>query len=669
MKRFYTLLTQLLIALLVCFAASAMAKTEKTPNVTPCMPGGITISLTPTPENCNGGANGSASATVSGGATPYSYTWSPTPSGGQGTSTATGLGAGTYTLTVQDNLGVTTSATTVITQPTAITITTSSTNSSCGQHNGSATIMASGGSPTYTYSWYVGGTAATQTNLDAGTYTVTVTDTHGCEQNVSVNVNNTPGPSANVTSTSNVNCNGNSNGSATVTATGGTGTYTYNWSPAIGGGQGTAIATGLSAGSYTCTISDANNCIITSLATITQPALFTSTASPTSVTCFGGTNGVVDVIPSGGTAPISYSWNTGYTGTTLINAPVGSYTCTMVDANGCMTTSAATITQPTLLTVLASGISTSCGHSNGQAICVPSGGTAGYTYSWNPLGQTGPSMSGLIPGTYTVFVTDIHGCTSSDTAIVNSQAGANSMITSSTNVLCSGSPSGTATVAASAGTAPFSYNWSPVVGGGQGTTTVTGLSAGTYTATITDANGCTSLSTVTITQPAPLNIVTTTSTSESCNTCCDASATINPAGGTPPYIYSWSGTPHQTTQTATNLCAGTYTACVMDANGCDLCENPVVSYNVGISSYADNSSLQLYPNPATDRLNIVLTSASFSETKMELLSILGEAVYSEQIPAAHAINRIIDLSKLKPGVYFVSITSAEKRYCRRILKN
>ncbi|MEJ8803274.1 Ig-like domain-containing protein [Pontibacter sp. H249] len=238
--------------------------------------------------SCNGGANGSATVTASGGTGPFTYSW--LPSGGTD-ATASGLTAGTYTVTVTDANGQTAKADITITQPTALATTGAQTNVSCfGSSNGSATVSVTGGTAPYTYAWSPsGGNAATATGLAAGNYMVTITDAKGCTINRIFTITQPTELAATVATTPVTTVGGNT-GTATVTATGGTGAYTYSWSPS--GGTG-ATATGLTAGTYTLTIKDTNNCSITKTVTILEPTVtnvvaITKTAtSPTNAATVG----------------------------------------------------------------------------------------------------------------------------------------------------------------------------------------------------------------------------------------------------------------------------------------------------------------------------------------------------------------------------------------------
>ncbi|MBI3512196.1 MAG: SprB repeat-containing protein, partial [Bacteroidetes bacterium] len=329
-------------------------------------------------------------------------------------------------------------------------------------------------------------------------------------------------------------CNGGNTGSATVTASGGITSYTYNWSPS-GGTNSTAA--NLTAGSYTCTVTDANGCITTASTTVTQPTALTATATMTPVLCNGGNTGSAAVTASGATPGYTYSWSpSGGTGTTEPNLSAGSYTCTVTDANGCITTASTTVTQPTAISLTTSFVQSTCGNPNGSASVVATGGTGAYTYSWTPSGGTSANATGLLAGSYTITVTDANGCVATQTVNVPNAGSPTATITASTNVSCFGGNNGSATVTGTGGTTPYTYSWSP--SGGTGSTGVN-LIAGTYTATVTDANGCTSIATVTITQPTLLTASATYSP-VLCNGGNTGSATVTASGGITSYTYNWS---------------------------------------------------------------------------------------------------------------------------------
>jgi gliding motility-associated-like protein len=538
-------------------ATGCTATTTVLVTVTPA----ATLSIAKVNVLCFGGATGSATVTPVGGTTPYTYAW--TPSGGTG-ATASGLAAGTYTVTVTTNNGCISTLTTTITQPAGMTLTMGTVNATCGASNGQASVTVAGGTSPYSYAWTPsGGSTSVANGLSAASYTVTVTDNNGCTSTNSVAVNNSLSPSASTTVITTVSCFGGSNGSASVSISGGTSPYTQSWSPS--GGTGTT-ASGLTAGTYTVTVTDNIGCIVTANATITQPPLLSASTVATPVTCFAGTNGTATVTATGGTSPYTYSWAaSGGTGATASTLAAGTYTVTVTDFKGCTVTATAVITQPTIVTGVASNTPVSCfGGTNGTASVVAGGGTPGYTYSWAATGGTAATASGLTSGTYTVTITDLNGCTRTTTTTITQPT---LLTVTSTNVSSTcGFANGTATATPAGGTGAYSYSWAP---SGGSAATATGLAAAAYTVTVTDANGCTATSTTTINDLSGLVAFITAQANVTCFGLLNGSVTVTASGSTGPYTYSINGgTTYQVSGTFASLAAGTYTIIAKDANGC-----------------------------------------------------------------------------------------------------
>jgi len=590
-----------------------------TANLTVNQPGNISTSiLAQTNVSCFGGSNGSATVSVSGGSNIQSTSWNTTPV--QNGFTAVNLPAGTWTLTAQHADGCVTQVPVTIAQPVAAlgSSIASQTGVSCfGGSNGSATVSATGGTAPYTYNWNStpAQSGATATNLAAGSYTCTITDANGCSTTRNVTIAQPAATlSSSISAQTNASCFGSSNGSATVSANGGTSPYSYSWNtiPVQSG----ATATGLGTGSYTCTITDANGCSTTRNVTITQPAaaLSSSVGAQNNVSCFGGSNGSATVSVSGGTAPYTYGWNTTpvQNGATANNLPVGTWTCTITDANGCSTAQVVNILQPAaaLASSITAQTNASCfGASNGSATVQASGGTGPYAYSWNsaPV-QTNATTNNLAAGAYICTITDANGCTTTQNVNITQPAAAlSSSISAQTNVSCFGNNSGSATVSANGGTAPYTYSWNtaPVQSGA----TASGLIAGTWTCTISDANGCTTTRNVTITQPAAaLSSSIGAQNNVSCFGNSTGNATVNASGGTAPYGFVWNTTPAQTGASANNLPAGTWTCTITDANGCIATRNvtitqPAAALSSSISAQTNVSCFGNNTGSATASVN------------------------------------------------------------------
>ncbi len=430
-----------------------------------------------------------------------------------------------------------------------------------GANSGTATVAVEGGKPPYTYAWTPSGqTTATATNLTPGAHTVTVTDNRGISKQTSVVITEPTAILPNLNFTS-ISCNGMVDGMASVNPTGGVAPYTVLWS---NGKIGTSINK-LTAGTYDVTVRDANNCPVKLTFTIIEPAVLGTSVNQSDVTAYGGNDGSATVTVTGGTAPYTYAWTPAVSTTdTANNLTAGTYTVLVTDANGCSTTQSITIAQPAIpyqiLSVTQNNVS--CNGSNDGNIAVTiAGGTPPYNYAWSNAGGNTPMISNLIPGAYTLTVTDADSSVLTATYTITEPAVLNGTISAQNNVSCNGASNGTATVDPVGGTAPYTFLWS----NGMTTANAYNLTAGNYSVQITDAKGCKSTTAVTITEPAMLDAMPTVN-----NITCfgqnDGSIMLNVMGGSAPYSYSWSN--GLTTANVSGLAKGTYNVTVTDANNC-----------------------------------------------------------------------------------------------------
>lgn len=542
------------------------------PDCAPCPPISIQISNL-TNVSCYGESNGSFTATINGGTSPYSYVLS---SGSNPVATYnnvgnqqnfSGLPAGTYTLQITDAQSCTQTTQITIQQPPLLTVTVSNvTNATCNASNGSITVSASGGTPGYSYLWNTTPqqTNATANNLPAGTYTVTVTDNNGCTATAQANVTNTNAPTITLVNIQDAAC-GNANGSITISVAGGTQPYTFQWNS--NPPQNTQNLTNVPAGTYTVTVTDNNNCVAIETFTINDIPAPTLSTSITDATC-GNSDGSASVtVTSGGTPPFSYLWssNPPQTNSTMTNVPAGIYTVTVTDNNNCTATATVTISNIGGPQLTFSTTPAICGQANGTATVYASGGTGNYSYLWNTNPpQTTQTAYNLTPGTYVVEVNDGQ-CPAYGTIQVNDSI--IPIIISFTNIIPAscGQANGSATALTNSGSAPYTYQWNS--NPPQFTQTLQNVPGGTYTVTITDAQGCTGSANVTISSQDNLAVQITT-TPDNCGKC-NGTATVIIPGSNGTETYQWSnGTQNST---ATNLCAGTYSVTVT-YQGCQTVE-------------------------------------------------------------------------------------------------
>jgi hypothetical protein len=366
------------------------------------------FTITGTAANCTNGTATMGPVTGSGVA-PYSYLWS----NGVTATSITGLVAGNYSLTVTDAQGCQRIHDKNIQQSVTIGVNPTVTPATCVQNNGSIISFGSGGVPPYSYLYSNGVTTQTASGLSAGSYSVTVTDANGCTGHSSAYVSSSTPITATYTSTPS-SCT-SSTGTATLNITGGATPYNVTWStyPAQTG----TTASGLAPGSYHFHITDANGCVRDGNVPVAPVNVVSANGTVSNATCTQS-NGSINLMPSGGTAPYTYLWNNGATTASVTGLPAAYYSVTITDANGCHTEWGHEIEASSPINLGFSATPASCIYANdGSITSVVSGGTAPYTYLWSN-GQNTPSATGLAHGLYSLHVTDANGCVRNDNAIV-----------------------------------------------------------------------------------------------------------------------------------------------------------------------------------------------------------------------------------------------------------
>jgi len=546
-----------------------------TASVTIIQPAALATTLTTTDPKCNGVSDGTGNIAYAGGAGTTTFLWS---SGFQTGNFVNNLPGGAQTVTITSNGSCKTVLTFTLVNPPLLTAVVSATDANCGQSNGKACVVVSGGTGALQSLWSNNVSTLCNNNIPAGAYTYTVTDANLCTAIASGLVNDIAGPSVVVTGTNAVKCFGESNGGATTNISGGTGTLSISWSgtsPVLT----TQNVTTLNAGLHNITVVDAAGCIGTASVNITQPsAILSAIGSQTNVTCFGLSNGGATLLASGGTPNYNYSWSpSGQISDILVNVVAGVHTCTITDFYGCTKTESVVITQPNAVVMTNSVITNILcnGGSNGQIATTVVGGSGAFNYSWTPTQPNSPVINGLQAGSYNLVVTDTKSCSiTSNFTIVEPAPLASSY--SSLPSTC-GLPNGTATVSVTGGTqytvAPiYNITWNTPTP--QSGFTASGLSASNWIATITDKNGCSLQQTVAIGSAPSPTITGVTKVDPSCFGYQDGTMQVNYVSGTPNYQVAWSSPISQTITTAsltnsiTGVSAGNYIVTVTDNNGC-----------------------------------------------------------------------------------------------------
>ncbi len=551
--------------------------------------------------SCPGECDGFITPNITGGSDNYIfYSWIEGEIGtnSPNATTLTDLCAGTYTLQVIDTNGCEEFITFELTEPTPIEITVDNiTPVTCYQGNdGAIVVSATGGTGDYTFVWNGGVLFGNiLANLTAGTYELVVTDTNGCSETVSVEVTE-PEPFI-VTASAfltpggvfNIDCAGESTGSINAVIEGGNPDYLIEWSGPGIVNPSILNQNNLSAGTYTIVVTDAEGCETQATVEITEPeeplvvtAVVSLYPSGSEVSCFGACDGSIDLTVTGGTQPYTFLWelqdvsgNFAFT-EDVQDLCAGMYEVLVADANGCEELLMFEITQPEQLQLNAvlsnfNGSNTSCAEScDGTLEIAPSGGLPDYTIEWllnsEPITVSNDLLENLCAGDVVeITLTDVVDCSINQTFVISGPVPI-TLDAVVTQISCNGEADGAIDITVTGGTGVVTIVWDPVSGGDD----LTNLEAGTYCVTATDENGCEVEACYEIIEPQVLTAVLST-TNANCGAC-DGTLQLTITGGTAPFSIEYTG-PTAVADDATSadeLCTGSYSAVVTDANGCEV---------------------------------------------------------------------------------------------------
>ncbi len=528
--------------------------------------------LEKTDVTCNQGTDGALTIAATGGSGSYEYSFDGMS--WQTSQVFNNLSSGLQVVTVRnsDSPNCTSTCTAVLTEPSPISCALSATEVSCNGFS-DATIMVapSGGLGNYEYS--IVGTTVIQTtqvfeDLSAGSYTIEITDNGDefCAATCSITIVE---PQSLVCSldTRLALCNGEATGSITINSAGGTTPYEYS----LDGGpwQPGNVFVNLDAGNYTVTTRDANGCLATCAGVVSEPTALACATTFNDLSDCEVIDGSVFVFAAGGVTPYQYAIDGGtyQASTDFTNLMAGTHIVSVRDANGCVTTCEVSLNAPSApkCTITAT-VNIDCnGESTGSITVSGSEGTAPYEFSLDNLSwQTTTHFNGLTAGMYPVYVRNASSprCVSMCATELTEPAEL-TCSASSTDVLCKGGNTGTATLVVDGGVAPYAYRWSD----GQLVESATDLAAGYYEVTVTDENGCSTTCGVEVLEPELLTCVLS-STRLACNGDVDARIIVTAAGGSGNYEYSLNGTAYQPGNTFFDLDADVYNVTVRDENEC-----------------------------------------------------------------------------------------------------
>ncbi|MCB0771586.1 MAG: SprB repeat-containing protein, partial [Flavobacteriales bacterium] len=643
------------------------------------------LALEITSISCNGSEDGAIDLVLSGGQGPYSHTWSDSNGLSTGIEDLVDLGPDTYSLVAIDGFGCRIDTSVTLTEPSVISIAGSITTAAClGTATGAVEASVNGGTAPYSFAWsgpdgYTSSDEDIQ-DLPAGIYTLLVTDDNGCTSSEAFNVNQPGSLEVNVTPFTyagghGVSCANATDGSIALDVSGGTAPYVIAWTGPNAFSSADEDINNLAAGTYNVTVTDDNGCafqqqvVLTTAEVLQLETLTSAFIGGYEVSCYGADDGSVDLTIMGGTAPFSILWSegAGFSATTEDIEAIGpgNYSVLVTDANGCTQSASVEVDGPTVLDLsaqlsLINGNNVSCaGATDGSIDLSVVGGVAPYSYTWNN-GSADQDLANISSGTFDVTVTDQNGCEATASFTLTAPLTVQAELLASTfpngtQISCGGAADGSIDASITGGTSPYTIAWTGPDGFTASTTEILDLTIGDYTLSVTDANGCESINTTSISGPEPLAMELSSVTySGGYNIPCSETSigvlSAQVTGGMPGFTYAWSGPDGFTsTESAlTMLEAGTYDLVVTDVFGCT----------------TSGSATLTSPNP----LNVVLEFTDFSGSQVSctgndggitLTVSGGTAAYTFDWNGPDGFaSQLEDLSDLGPGDYTLIVHDA-----------
>ncbi|MEN0002967.1 MAG: gliding motility-associated C-terminal domain-containing protein [Bacteroidota bacterium] len=535
-------------------------------------PAPLTLALSAQATSCANTLDGQVSAVVDGGVPPYQLEWNETDTL-PNSATLDAIPPGWYTLLLTDANGCTLRDSILVEAANVISAELALTPTNCHEStDGTATLFnLAGGNPPFTYLWEDGQTDSLNTMLSKGFHQVTIEDANQCATIIEFEITGPEPLEIDTILITDLSCSNSLDGAISPIIQGGTAPYEISWNT----GVTQASLEQLGAGTYTFTVTDANDCqLISPDIAIAQPqAAGLSITGVVDIDCFGAATGAFTVAVENGTPPFVYTLVGGapQSNPTFENLSAGSYTIEVSDSSGCGKTIEYTLPEPAPLTIAWNVQATSCfDTADGQVEALVSGGTAPYAFMWNntdTLPDT-PLLEDLAPGWYTLSLTDANDCSLIDSIFIDAPA----PITANLELFptsCHNTTDGTALLTnIQGGSGSYQIFWQD----GQQDTINTALAAGAHSVRIEDSQGCSLTLDFDIEAPEALAIQGATTTNLSCYSTIDGTIEVLIEGGTAPYSYIWSNT--DTTAFIRPLDAGSYTLTVTDANGCQLLTPP-----------------------------------------------------------------------------------------------
>ena len=560
------------------------------------------------------------------------------------------LSAGTYIVNITNDLGCSQQQVITITEPSAISLNETVTHISCyGNSDGMINLNPSGGTGSLDYNW-TGVTNSTNqdiSGLPVGNYAVTVVDDNNCTTASSWNISQPDEISIGMIP-SLTSCFDSEDGQIQTNVNGGTGTLNYKWN----NGATTPELSGVTAGTYTVTVSDANLCEATESVTIFAPLEIEVDAIIALASCSGNNDGSIITTATGGIGNYQYVWNTGLTSPDLENLMAGTYTVTISDDNMCQQITEFVVSQNSDIEVSSNVSHVSCYEGNDGAIDIsPNGGSGSFSFIWN-TGDTIQNINQLETGDYIVTVFDENNCQEIQLFTIDSPEEI-IIFPTVTPVSCYGGMDGAYEVDITGGIGGYILEWS---GGGN-----TELTADTYTIIVTDENNCQQSLDITIPQPdslyASLQVVHPTLGG-------DGMITASGIGGTSPYNFEWNDGEYTGDQ-LTNLSGGVYALTLTDGNGC-IFDVTILLESTATEEIESLQTFEIYPNPSDGQFYIQLEFDQKENVNIQITNELGQEIQQFFIEG-NSILENINLPNISAGMYFISIKTEKGIAVKRMV--
>ncbi len=562
------------------------------------------------PVSCANSSDGALEAGAMGGAPPYSFAWG----NGDDQSTSENLTCGVYPVTVTDANGCSKTAIFGLQCPPVMEVNLTATsnfngfNLSCPEsENGSAVATIQNGNSPFSYQWSSGATDISANNLTAGINSLVVTDNNGCSVISFVELTAPAAMELTPTVLSNyegfaVSCIDATDGIAAISVNNGNSPYSFLWE----NGETESQATALSAGENAVTVTDATGCVVSTLIDLSTYEIaitneIVSNYNGVAVSCHDASDGAIQAnVVAGAASPpnVTYAWSTGEEDALLENISAGTYTLTVTSAFGCTATSESTIEAPspvqglTMATSDYNGFNISInGSDDGIAEVTPSGGTAPYSVFW-ANGETDLENESLTAGIQNVSITDANGCITQSFVELNQPTileGYADVLSdyNGQDITCIGNEDGKAIAFGSGAVPPYTYAWS----NNSFSDSTYQLEAGTHQVTITDANGATFSTEVTLYEPDPIELELQSTPASNPG---DGTVSVIARGGTPPFDFVWNDSQARSGESLDLLESGWYRVTATDANGCK--EEAIIEVEKSLEILCIKKNIVITPN-------------------------------------------------------------------------